>query len=69
MRVARLWSLVPSGKMLRMQRLVFRPFAPALFAGLAAMWNPLHEGPALLEFLRLVREHRDRSVRGQVKLD
>jgi hypothetical protein len=52
-----------------MRGLVFRPFASALSAGLAAVWDPRREGPALLEFLRLVREHRDRSGRGEVKLD
>lgn len=63
-------ALVPSGvKTLRMRGLVFRPFASALSAGLAAVWDPRREGAALLEFLRLVREHRDRSGRGEVKLD
>jgi DNA-binding transcriptional LysR family regulator len=54
-------ALVPSGvRTLRIRGLVFRPFAGTLSAGLAAVWDPRREGPALLEFLRLVREHRDR---------
>ncbi|HTV08777.1 MAG TPA: LysR substrate-binding domain-containing protein [Candidatus Aquilonibacter sp.] len=63
-------ALVPSGvKTLRMRGLVFRPFASALSAGLAAVWDPRREGPALMEFLRLVREHRDRSDRGAASFD
>jgi DNA-binding transcriptional LysR family regulator len=55
-------ALVPSGvKNLRIRGLVFRPLGPAaLSLGLAAVWNPRNEGPALMEFLRLLREHRDR---------
>lgn len=55
-------ALVPSGvKTLRMHGLIYRPLGPgALFLGLAAVWNPRNEGPALVEFLRLLREHRDR---------
>jgi len=63
-------ALVPSGvKTLRMRGLVFRPFEGALSAGLAAVWDPRREGPAVREFLRLVREHRDRLKRGELKLD
>lgn len=63
-------ALVPSGvRTLRMRGLVFRPFEGALSAGLAAVWDPRRENPALLEFLRLVREHRDRLGRGEEKLD
>jgi DNA-binding transcriptional LysR family regulator len=63
-------ALVPSGvRTLRIRGLVFRPFAGALSAGLAAVWDPRREGPALEEFLRLVREHRDRLQRGEAKLD
>jgi DNA-binding transcriptional LysR family regulator len=63
-------ALVPSGvRTLRSRGLVFRPFEGALSAGMAAVWNPRREGPALEEFLRLVREHRDRLQRGEAKLD
>jgi DNA-binding transcriptional LysR family regulator len=63
-------ALVPSGvRTLRMRGLVFRPFDGELSAGLAAVWDPRRAGPALLEFLRLVREHRDRLVRGEAKLE
>ena len=63
-------ALVPSGvRTLRIRGLVFRPFAGALSAGLSAVWDPRREGPALLEFLRLVREHRDRLGRGEEKVD
>jgi DNA-binding transcriptional LysR family regulator len=63
-------ALVPSGvRTLRIRGLVFRPFAGALSAGLSAVWDPRREGPVLLEFLRLVREHRDRLGRGEEKLD
>src|ERR1700761_585435 len=63
-------ALVPSGgRTLRSRGLVFRPFEGALSAGMAAVWNPRREGPALEEFLRLVREHRDRLERGEAKLD
>jgi hypothetical protein len=36
---------------------------------MSAVWDPRREGPALMEFLRLVREHRDRLERGEAKLD
>lgn len=63
-------ALVPSGvRTLRIRGLVFRPFEGALSAGLSAVWDPRRENPALLEFLRLVREHRDRLERGEEKLD
>lgn len=63
-------ALVPSGvRTLRIRGLVFRPFDGALSAGLSAVWDPRREGPALMEFLRLVREHRDRLGRGEEKLD
>jgi DNA-binding transcriptional LysR family regulator len=63
-------ALVPSGvRTLRIRGLVFRPFDGPLSAGLAAVWDPRREGPALLEFLRLCREHRDRLQRGEAKLD
>jgi DNA-binding transcriptional LysR family regulator len=63
-------ALVPSGvRTLRIRGLVFRPFEGALSAGLAAVWDPRREGPALLEFLRLCRDHRDRLQRGEAKLD
>jgi DNA-binding transcriptional LysR family regulator len=63
-------ALVPSGvRTLRIRGLVFRPFAGALSAGMSAVWDPRREGPALMEFLRLVREHRDRLERGEAKLD
>jgi DNA-binding transcriptional LysR family regulator len=62
-------ALVPSGvRTLRIRGLIFRPFAGALSAGLSAVWDPRREGPALLEFLRLVREHRDRLGRGEEKM-
>lgn len=56
-------ALVPSGvKNLRMRGLVFRPLGPgALSLGIAAAWNPRNEGPVVLEFLRLLREYRDRQ--------
>lgn len=58
-------ALVPSGvRTLRMRGLVFRPFDAALALGLAAVWDPRRAGPALEEFLRLVREHRDRLPKG-----
>lgn len=55
-------ALVPSGvKNLRMRGLVFRPLGPgALSLGIAVAWNPRNEGPVVLEFLRLLREYRDR---------
>ena len=55
-------ALVPSGvKNLRIRGVVFRPLGPgALSLGIAAVWNPRNEGTVLLEFLRLLREHRDR---------
>jgi DNA-binding transcriptional LysR family regulator len=58
-------ALVPAGvKTLRMRELIFRPLGPgALSLGLAAVWNPRNEGPALVEFLRLLREHRSRTGR------
>src|SRR6201996_2328858 len=63
-------ALVPSGgRTLRIRGLVFRPFAGALSAGLSAVWDPRRESPVLLEFLRLVREHRDRIKQGEAKLD
>jgi DNA-binding transcriptional LysR family regulator len=63
-------ALVPSGvRTLRIRGLVFRPFEGALSAGLAVVWHPQREGPALLEFLRLCREHRDRVARGDEKFD
>lgn len=63
-------ALVPSGvRTLRIRGLVFRPFEGTLSAGLSAVWDPRRENPALLEFLRLVREHRDRLGRGEEKLD
>jgi DNA-binding transcriptional LysR family regulator len=63
-------ALVPSGvRTLRIRGLVFRPFAGALSAGLSAVWDPRREGPVLLEFLRLVREHRDRLGRGEEKME
>lgn len=63
-------ALVPSGvRTLRIRGLVFRPFVGALSAGLAAVWDPRRESPALLEFLRLVREHRDRLAHGEAKID
>ena len=63
-------ALVPSGvRTLRIRGLVFRPFEGALSAGLAAVWDPRREGPVLMEFLRVVREHRERLGRGEEKLD
>jgi DNA-binding transcriptional LysR family regulator len=63
-------ALVPSGvRTLRIRGLVFRPFEGDLSAGLSAVWDPRREGPALLEFLRVVREHRERLARGEEKLD
>jgi DNA-binding transcriptional LysR family regulator len=61
-------ALVPSGvRTLRIRGLVFRPFDGPLSAGLSTVWDPRREGPVLLEFLRLVREHRDRLQRGDAK--
>jgi DNA-binding transcriptional LysR family regulator len=56
-------ALVPAGvKNLRVKGLTFRPLGPgALSLGIAAVWNPKNEGPALFEFLRLLREHRGRD--------
>jgi DNA-binding transcriptional LysR family regulator len=58
-------ALVPAGvKKLRMRGLAFRPLGPgALSLGIAAVWNPRNEGPALIEFLRLLRGHRNRLGR------
>lgn len=58
-------ALVPAGvRNLRMRGLVFRPLGPdALSVGLAVVWNPRKEGPALTEFLRLLREQRGRLGR------
>jgi DNA-binding transcriptional LysR family regulator len=58
-------ALVPAGvKNLRIRGLVFRPLGTnELSLGLAAVWNPRNEGPALAEFLRLLREQRVRLER------
>lgn len=34
-----------------------------LHMGLAVVWNPNNEGPILQDFLRLVRENKDRIQR------
>jgi DNA-binding transcriptional LysR family regulator len=59
-------ALVPAGvRNLRTRGLAFRPLGPGLLSlGIAAVWNPKNEGAALIEFLRLLREHRDRSQTG-----
>jgi DNA-binding transcriptional LysR family regulator len=58
-------ALVPSGvRYLQPSGVVFSPLVPQqLYMGLAMAWNPENEGPILHDFLRLVRENKDRIQR------
>jgi DNA-binding transcriptional LysR family regulator len=55
-------SLVPSGvRHLRTPGVVFCPLVPQVTnVGLTVAWNPRNEGPIQQDFLRLVRENKDR---------
>ncbi len=58
-------GLVPSGvRYLRPSGVIFSPIVPqTLHIGLAVAWNPENEGPILQDFLRLVRDNKDRIQR------
>ncbi len=58
-------GLVPSGvRYLHPAGVVFSALVPQqLYMGLTVAWNPENEGPILLDFLRLVRENKDRIQR------
>ena len=58
-------ALVPSGvRYLRPSGVVTSPLVPQnLHMGLAVAWNPENEGPIVQDFLRLVRENKDRIQR------
>jgi DNA-binding transcriptional LysR family regulator len=58
-------ALVPSGvRYLRLSGVVISPLVPqSLYMGLAVAWNPQNEGPVQQDFLRLVRENKDRIQR------
>lgn len=55
-------ALVPSGvRYLRPPGVVISPLVPQnLYMGLAVAWSPENEGPIVQDFLRLVRENKDR---------
>jgi DNA-binding transcriptional LysR family regulator len=55
-------ALVPSGvRYLRPPGVVISPLVPqSLYMGLTVAWNPENEGPIVQDFLRLVRENKDR---------
>jgi DNA-binding transcriptional LysR family regulator len=55
-------ALVPSGvRHLRTPGVTFCPLIPqATHVGVAVAWNPRNEGPVQRDFLRLVRENKDR---------
>jgi DNA-binding transcriptional LysR family regulator len=58
-------ALVPSGvRHLRTPGVVISPLIPqTLHVGLSVAWNPHNEGPVQQDFLRLVRENKDRIQR------
>jgi DNA-binding transcriptional LysR family regulator len=58
-------ALVPSGvRYLLPSGVVISPLVPqSLHVGLAVAWNPENEGPIQQDFLRLVRENKDRIQR------
>jgi DNA-binding transcriptional LysR family regulator len=58
-------ALVPSGvRHLRPSGVVISPLVPeTLYMGLAIAWNPENEGPIQRNFLRLVRENKERIQR------
>ena len=58
-------ALVPSGvRYLRPSDIVFSPLVPQkLHMGLTVAWNPENESPILRDFLRLVRDNKDRIQR------
>jgi len=58
-------ALVPSGvRYLRPPGVVISPLVPQrLYMGLVVAWKPENEGPILQDFLRLVRENKDRIQR------
>ena len=55
-------ALVPSGaRHFRSPGLTFCPLLPkTTHVGLSVAWNPLNEGPVVQDFLRLVRENKER---------
>jgi DNA-binding transcriptional LysR family regulator len=55
-------ALVPSGvRYLRPPDVIISPLVPQrLYMGLSVAWNPENDGPILQNFLRLVRENKDR---------
>jgi DNA-binding transcriptional LysR family regulator len=59
-------GLVPAGvRRLQAPSLTFRTLIPnELSMGLSVAWNPRNNGPALQEFLTLLRENRKRIQRG-----
>jgi len=58
-------AFVPSGvRYLRPSGVVFSPLVPQhLYMGLSVAWNPQNEDPIQQNFLRLVRENKDRIQR------
>jgi DNA-binding transcriptional LysR family regulator len=58
-------ALVPSGvRYLKPSGVVMSPLVPqSLHLGLSVVWNPKSEGPIQQNFLRLVRENKDRIQR------
>jgi DNA-binding transcriptional LysR family regulator len=58
-------ALVPSGvRVFQARHLVFQKLVPnSLSLGLVVAWNPRNEGPALLDFLTLLRENKVRIQR------
>jgi DNA-binding transcriptional LysR family regulator len=58
-------ALVPSGvRYLRPPGVVISPLVPQnLYMGLCVAWNPENDGPVMQDFLRLVRENKDRIQR------
>jgi DNA-binding transcriptional LysR family regulator len=59
-------ALVPAGvRHLQTRGLVFKTLIPnELSLGLSVAWNPRNQGPALQDFLALLRENRKRIQRG-----
>jgi DNA-binding transcriptional LysR family regulator len=58
-------ALVPSGvRHLRTPGVAFCPLIPQVtYVGIAVAWNPRNEGPIQHDFLRLVRENKERIQR------
>jgi DNA-binding transcriptional LysR family regulator len=59
-------ALVPAGvRHLQTKGLTFSTLLPdELTLGLSVAWNPRNQGPALLDFLALLRENKERIKRG-----